>query len=126
MKLVKKTAISQMIMIGDKVLIRPKTPQEKTTSGLYLPPGVEEKELVYCGYVIKAGPGFPIPSAKAEEEPWKEIQEKVSYLPLQVQEGDLVLFLQKSAIEVMVNDQKHFIVPHSGILMIEREEEFLN
>lgn len=115
-----------MIMIGDKVLIRPKTPQEKTNSGLYLPPGVEEKEQVNCGYVIKAGPGIPVaPSHQDSDEPWKTGQEKISYLPLQVQEGDLVLYLQKTAIEVMVNDQKHLIVPQSGILMIEREEEFL-
>ena len=44
-------------------------------------------------------------------------------LPLQAQEGDLAIFLQKGAIEVMYENEKYFIVPQASILMLEREED---
>ena len=37
------TELKKFIVVGDRVLIKPKSPQEKTSSGLYLPPGVQEK-----------------------------------------------------------------------------------
>ena len=36
--------LGKFIIVGDRVLIKPKTPQGKTKSGLYLPPGIQEKE----------------------------------------------------------------------------------
>ena len=41
--------LSKFILIGDRVLIKPKDPQSKTKSGLYLPPSVQEKETVHSG-----------------------------------------------------------------------------
>ena len=41
--------LKKLIVIGDRVLIRPSQPNEKTASGLYLPPGVQEKEKVQQG-----------------------------------------------------------------------------
>ena len=95
---------------------------EKTASGLYLPPGVKEKEKVQQGYVIKAGPGYAIPMP-VEDEPWKAEEEKIKYLPLQAKEGDLAIFLVGAATEVMYEGDKYFIVPQSAILMLEREED---
>lgn len=54
---------------------------------------------------------------------WKGRDEQVKYLPLQAQEGDLAIFVQKGAIEVMYENEKYFIVPQSSILMLEREED---
>lgn len=34
----------KLIVVRDRVLVRPKKSPEKTDSGLYLPPGVQEKE----------------------------------------------------------------------------------
>ncbi len=113
--------IDRLIIIGDRVLVKPLSPAEKTRSGLYLPPGVLEKERVQSGYVIKTGPGFPIP-LPTEDEPWKEQQENIKYIPLQVMEGDLAIFLQKSAIEVLYDGEKYVIVPQNSILMLERDE----
>ena len=59
--MVEITELKNLIIVGDRVLIRPKQPSEKTTSGLYLPPGVHEKEKVQTGYVVKVGPGYPVP-----------------------------------------------------------------
>ncbi len=114
--------LKRLIVVGDRVLIKPKNPVDQTSSGLYLPATVTEKEQVQSGYVIKVGPGYPIPSP-VEDEPWKETEEKVKYMPLQAQEGDLAIYLQRNAIEVMYNDEKYIIVPHSAILMLERHED---
>jgi chaperonin GroES len=105
------------------VLIKPKKDEERTKSGLYLPPGVKEKEQIQSGYIIKAGPGYPIPMPMEEDEPWKDKEENVKYVPLQAREGDLAIFVQKGAIEVMYQEEKYFIVPQSSILMLEREED---
>ena len=114
--------LKKLIVIGDRLLIKPTKPDEKTASGLYLPPGVQEKEKVQQGYVIKAGPGYAIPVA-IEEESWKPEEEKIKYVPLQVKEGDLAIFLVSGATEVMYENEKYFIVPQGAILMLEREED---
>ena len=112
-----------LIVIGDRVLIRPSKPNEKTESGLYLPPGVQEKEKVQQGYVIKTGPGYAIPMP-VDDEPWRSSQDPVKYVPLQAREGDLAIFLLSGATEVMHGGEKYFIVPQSAILMLERDEDF--
>lgn len=115
--------LKKLIVIGDRVLIKPSKPDERTASGLYLPPGVQEKEKVQQGYVIKIGPGYAIP-LPVENEPWKSEEEQVRYVPLQAKEGDLAIFLLSGATEVMYEGEKYFIVPQSAILMLEREEDF--
>ena len=112
----------KLVIIGDRVLIRPATPNQRTDSGLFLPPGVQEKEKVQQGFVIKTGPGYAIPLA-VEDEPWKSDEEKIKYVPLQVREGDLAIFLLNGATEVLYQNEKYFIVPQNAILMLEREEE---
>ncbi|MDX1627472.1 MAG: co-chaperone GroES family protein [Fulvivirga sp.] len=113
----------KLIVVGDRVLIKPKKQSEKTSSGLFLPPGVQEKEKIQSGYVIKTGPGYPIPMPSDDDELWKGKEDQIKYVPLQAQEGDLAIFLQKGAFEVLYEDEKYFIVPQSSILMLEREED---
>ena len=114
--------LKKLIVIGDRVLIRPSKPDEQTVSGLYLPPGVQEKEKVQQGYIIKTGPGYAIPMP-VDDEPWKSDDENVKYVPLQAREGDLAIFLVSGATEVMYENEKYFIVPQGAILLLEREEE---
>ena len=38
--------LDKFIVVGDRVLIKPKNQQDRTKSGLYLPPGVHEKEKI--------------------------------------------------------------------------------
>jgi len=122
MRLTTDNKLKKLIVIGDRVLIRLSKPNERTESGLYLPPGVQEKEKVQQGYVIKTGPGYAIPSP-IEDEPWKNKDEQVKYIPLQAREGDLAIFLLSSATEVVYESEKYYIVPQGAILMLEREEE---
>ena len=122
MRLTTDNKFKKLIVIGDRVLIRPAKPNERTDTGLYLPPGVGEREKVQQGYVIKTGPGYAIP-LPVEEETWKSSEEQVKYVPLQAKEGDLAIFLLSGATEVLYENDKYYIVPQSAILMLEREEE---
>ena len=117
------SALDRIQVIGDRVLVKPRKESERTASGLYLPPGVKEKEKIQYGYIVKSGPGYPIPIATEEDELWKAAEQRVNYVPLQVREGDLAVFLQHSAYEVQYKNEKYFIVPQAAILMIERDEE---
>ena len=109
--------------MGDRVLIKPKKMSERTESGLYLPPGVQERERVQSGYIMKTGPGYPIPLPIEEDEEWKDQEDQIKYVPLQAKNGDLAIFLQKGAFEIMYEGEKYFIVPQNSILMLEREED---
>ncbi|AXY78802.1 co-chaperone GroES [Paraflavitalea soli] len=122
MRLTNDNTFKKLIVIGDRVLIRPSKAHERTDSGLYLPPGVQEKEKVQQGYVIKTGPGYAIPMP-VEDESWKGSDEQVKYIPLQAKEGDLAVFLLSGATEVLYENERYYIVPQSAILMLEREED---
>jgi chaperonin GroES len=118
----KDNKLKKLMVVGDKVLIKPKNPKDKTNSGLYLPPTITEKEDVQSGYVVKVGPGYPLPNT-SEEEPWKTTEEKVKYMPLQAEEGDLAIYLQRHAIEIQYESEKYVIVPQASILLLERAED---
>ena len=118
--------LKKLIVVGDRVLIKPKKDSEKTASGLFLPPGVKEKERVQYGYIVKTGPGYPIPSPADEDEDWKPEENKIKYIPLQAKEGDLAIYLQNGAFEVSFQSEKYFIVSQASILILEREEDLFD
>ena len=116
------TDFSKFIIVGDRVLIKPKSPMEKTKGGLLLPPSVQENERLQSGYVIKVGPGYPIPAIAEFDEPWKNKSEEVKYVPIQPKVGDLAVYLQNSAYEIVFNGAKYVIVTQSSILLLIRDE----
>jgi chaperonin GroES len=87
-----------------------------------LPPGVQSKEKIQAGYVLKVGPGYPIPAINEVDEPWKDKSDEVKYVPLQLKVGDMAIFLQNSGYEIEFKKEKYIIIPHSAILMIIRDE----
>ncbi len=115
--------LSKFHIIGDKVLIIPQKHKNLTRGGLYLPPGVKEKEAIQTGYIVKVGPGYPIPFPRDVDEPWKPTNREPEYIPLQTREGDLAIYLQNSAYEFEYEGEKYVIVPHHAILMVIREED---
>jgi len=115
--------LNKFIVVGDRVLIKPKNQQERTKSGLYLPQGIQEKEKIRSGYVLKVGPGYPIPAIQDTDEPWKDRGDDVKYVPLQPKEGDEAIYLQNSGYEIEFNKEKYVIIPHSAILMLIRDED---
>ncbi|PKP00717.1 MAG: chaperonin [Bacteroidetes bacterium HGW-Bacteroidetes-9] len=118
--------LEKLIVVGDRLLIKPLLESKKTKGGLFLPPGYSEKEEIQSGYVIKAGPGYPIPNPDETDELWKQSNcELIRYIPLQAKVGDLAIFLQKGAIEIVYNDEKYFIVPQHSVLLLERDEDMV-
>ena len=111
----------QLIVVGDRVLIKPDHSKEKTAAGLYLPQGMETKEKVQGGFVYKVGPGYPLPDPAATEEPWEKQRNEPKYLPLQAEEGDYALFLRKTAVEIEFEDEKYLLVPQAAILLLVRD-----
>ncbi len=114
--------LDKLIVVGDRVLIKPRVPQSKTKSGLYLPPGVRENDKVQSGYVIKVGPGYPVPDPGEPDEKWKPSGNEPRYIPLQPREGDLALYMQSSSVEIEFNNEKLVVVPQSSILLLLRDE----
>lgn len=112
----------EVIVVGDKVLIKPEEEDSKTPSGLYLPQGVAEKELVAGGYIVNVGPGYPTVEPAVEGEPWSgHSRTEMRYLPLQARKGDFAVFLRRDAIEVEIDDSKYQIVGHGSILLLIRD-----
>ncbi len=112
----------ELLIVGDRVLIKPDNEKDMTSSGLYLPQGVYEKERVHSGRVIKVGPGQPVADPQElHKEVWQESNEiKPQYFPLQARENDRAIFLRSAAIEIEYENTKYVIVPHAAILALIR------
>lgn len=112
----------EVIVVGDKVLIKPEEEDSKTPSGLYLPQGVSSKEAVAGGYVVNVGPGYPTAEAAADGEPWtRGSQGEMRYVPLQAAKGDYAVYLRRDAIDVEIDGNRYMIVGHASILLLIRD-----
>jgi co-chaperonin GroES (HSP10) len=113
----------EVVVIGDRVLIKQEEMEHKTDVGLYLPQSVVEKEEVQGGRVVECGPGIPLPETRDDDEPWRASENEPRYLPMQVSVGDYALFLKKAAMEVKFEGTDYLIVSHSSILLLVRENQ---
>ena len=112
----------KIIVVGDRVLIKPDEEQARTSFGLYLPQGVESKEKVQGGYIEKVGPGYPLPEpGDVSDNPWNRDSAEPKYLPLQAREGDYALFIRKAAVEIEFDKETFLIVPQAAILPLLRD-----
>lgn len=113
----------ELIIIGDRVLIRPDESLDRMKHGLYLPQTVAEGDKIHSGTVIKVGPGMPMADPTAVmDEPWKATsQRETRYVPLQACPGDHAIFLRSTAVEIEFEDTKYVIVPHAGLLLLVRD-----
>ena len=50
----------QILVVGDRVLIKPDKGEQKSKAGLYLPPSVIEKQEILSGVIVEIGPGIPL------------------------------------------------------------------
>ena len=116
-------SLENIVIIGDRILIKPLEASNKTGIGLYLPPSVKERDAVHTGLVVKVGPGYPIPASKDPDDLFKnESQDPVSYVPLQVKEGDEALYLHAGGYEIEINDERYVVVGQNAILLVLRNE----
>jgi co-chaperonin GroES (HSP10) len=112
-----------IILVGDRVLIKQEEVTTHTRSGLYLPASVQEKEDVRAGWIVQVGPGHMIPNPEFDEQPWATESQPVRYLPLQAEPGDYAFFLRKEAIELKLDEETYLIIPHNAILALARDSE---
>jgi co-chaperonin GroES (HSP10) len=113
----------QMLVVGDRILLEADDGQDRTQSGLYLPPSVREKEKIATGRVVKVGPGYPIPNPNyGDDEPWSTPKDPMRYIPLQAKEGDYAMFLREQGVDVEFEGHKYVIVPQSAVLMLVRNQ----
>lgn len=117
-------SVDKFIIIGDRVLVKPRDLETHTKSGLVLPASIKEKEEIQSGYIIKTGPGYPIPSQDIDE-PWKDGASEPKYMGMQAREGDLAIFLKSRTHEIEFENEKYLILPHSAILLLIRDDHHL-
>ena len=119
-----KSKNKQILIVGDRILIRPDKGGKKSKAGLYLPPSVIEKQEVLSGVVVEVGPGIPMGNPEDQlDEPWSaRDNSQVKYIPTQAELGDVALFLNKASIEVKIENEDYLIVPQSAILILIRDD----
>ena len=118
-----KSKNKQILVVGDRLLIRPDKGDKTSPAGLYLPPSVIEKQEVKAGIVVEVGPGIPLGAPdEIVDEPWKDSKSDVKYIPTQAEIGDYALYLGKAAIELEIEQKGYLIVPQSAILILIRDD----
>ncbi len=83
--------------LADRVLIEPKTAEEKTASGLFIPDSAKEKPL--AGIVVAVGPG-------------------TDEVKMEVKKGDQVLYGKYAGTEITVDGTDYLIMKQNDILAI--------
>lgn len=114
----------KLIVVGDRLLVRPEEGDERTHAGLYLPQTAVASRQAAGGWVVSVGPGVPVVSPlDMSEDSWSEHGEaaRPHYLPMQAQEGDYVLFMRKAAVEITFEKRNYLIVPNGAVLVLVRE-----
>lgn len=114
----------QLLVIGDRVLIRVEDGEERSKVGLYLPATAVDNQAVQGGTVVATGPGQPLPSVEEHlDEPWRITGSKdTRYVPMQVHVGDYALFFRKAAVEITFENERYLVVPQAAILTLARDE----
>jgi co-chaperonin GroES (HSP10) len=111
----------EVILVGDKVLIKPEEESARTPTGLYLPQSVQEREQVGGGYVVNVGPGYPLVETGSDREPWSRSGPELRYVQLQARPGDYALYLRREAVEIELDGKRYVIVAHGSILLLIRD-----
>ncbi|MFQ5854044.1 MAG: co-chaperone GroES [Anaerolineae bacterium] len=86
--------------LGDRIIVEPIEQEEMTAGGIYVPETAKEKPQE--GKVIAVGPG--------------QVRDDGSRNPMDVAEGDRVIYAKYAGTEFKINDQKLLILRESDIL----------
>jgi co-chaperonin GroES (HSP10) len=117
----------QLIVVGDRVLVKPEEGEERSKVGLYLPSTALDTQAVQGGRIIATGPGTPMPDFGGDnyDEPWRLDSRRsgggARYVPMQAQQGDYALFFRKAAVEITFEGDRYLVVPQAAILALVRE-----
>ena len=88
--------------LGNRVVVEPEEQEEMTSGGIVLPETAKEKPQQ--GKILAAGPG--------------ERDDDGKRIPLDVKEGDTVLFAKYSGTEIKLDGKKVLILRESDLLAI--------
>ena len=88
--------------LGDRVVVRRETAEEKTKGGLYLPDTAKDKPA--RGTVVSIGCG--------------KLLDNGTRAPFQIKEGDKVLFLSYAGEEFKIGDDELLLMRESDVLAI--------
>ncbi len=88
--------------LGNRVVVEPIEQEEVTAGGIVLPETAKEKPQK--GKVLSVGPG--------------ERDEEGKRIPLDVKEGDTVLFAKYAGTEIKIDNKKLLILRESDLLAI--------
>ena len=114
----------QLLVVGDRVLVRIEEGEERTNVGLYLPPTAVDSQAVQGGTIVATGPGLPMPSPDTNiDEPWRTTSRETRFIPMQARTGDYALFFRKAAVEITFEGDRYLVVPQAAILALVREDE---
>jgi chaperonin GroES len=112
----------QLLVVGDRVLIKVEDGEERTKVGLYLPPTAIDSQAVQGGEIVATGPGLPMPDlADQSDEPWRTMARETRFVPMQARVGDYALFFRKAAVEITFEGEKYLVVPQTAILALVRK-----
>ncbi len=113
----------ELIVVGDRVLVRIEEGEERTNVGLYLPPTAIDSQAVQGGTIVATGPGLPMPAPDANaDEPWRTPARETRFIPMQARTGDYALFFRKAAVEITFEGERYLVVPQAAILALVRDE----
>ena len=87
--------------LGDRIVLKQVETEEKTKSGIILPDSAKEKSQE--ALVVAVGPG-------------KAVDGKLT--PMQVKEGDKVIYSEYAGTEVELDDKKYIIIGQDDIIAI--------
>ena len=112
----------ELIVVGDRVLVRVEEGEERTKVGLYLPATAVEGQAVQGGTILATGPGMPLPVVEDHlDEPWRITGSKeTKHVPMQARVGDYALFFRKAAVEITFDNERYLVVPQAAILALAR------
>jgi chaperonin GroES len=88
--------------LGTRIVVEPVEQEDVTTGGILLPETAKEKPQ--RGIVVAVGPG--------------NRDDDGEYIPLDVKEGDKVLFNKYSGTEIKVDGKKVLIMKESDVLAV--------
>ncbi|MDH7485618.1 MAG: co-chaperone GroES [Anaerolineae bacterium] len=88
--------------LGDRIVVKPIEREERTPSGIILPETAKEKPQE--GEVLAVGPG--------------RRDDNGNRIPMEIKEGDRVLYAKYAGTEVKLDDQKLLILKESDVLAL--------
>ena len=88
--------------LEDRILVQPLESEQTTASGLVIPDTAKEKPQE--GKVIAAGPG--------------RVDDKGNRVPMDVAEGDVIIFSKYGSTEVRYNGQDYLLLNSRDILAV--------